>query len=147
MLTPQPTVRGTPRSALPTYEYRCKDCSHTFDAVQAFADDALTECPVCSGTLRKLFGNVGISFKGSGFYRTDSRSGSSESGSSNGDSGKERSGDAKGASEKESSKKDGGSDTSTSAKPKADAGSKSDSGSGSSSSSKPGSAPAASAPA
>lgn len=58
---------------MPTYEYRCKDCGHQFDAVQSFTDDALTECPSCDGSLRKVFGNVGISFKGSGFYKTDSR--------------------------------------------------------------------------
>ena len=69
---------------MPTYEYRCKDCSHTFDAYQAFSDDALTECPECGGALKKLFGNVGISFKGSGFYKNDSRGGSSSS--SSGDS-------------------------------------------------------------
>ncbi|HEY4377394.1 MAG TPA: FmdB family zinc ribbon protein [Acidimicrobiales bacterium] len=65
---------------MPTYEYRCKDCGHEFETVQAFTDDALTECPSCQGTLRKVFGNVGITFKGSGFYKTDSRSGSSASG-------------------------------------------------------------------
>lgn len=59
---------------MPTYEYRCKDCDHEFEVVQAFTDDALTECPECSGTLKKVFGNVGITFKGSGFYKTDSRS-------------------------------------------------------------------------
>ncbi len=59
---------------MPTYEYRCKDCDHEFEVVQAFSDDALTECPECSGTLKKVFGNVGITFKGSGFYKTDSRS-------------------------------------------------------------------------
>jgi putative FmdB family regulatory protein len=56
---------------MPTYEYRCKACPHEFEIVQAFTDDALTECPVCHGALRKVFGNVGISFKGSGFYKTD----------------------------------------------------------------------------
>lgn len=70
---------------MPTYEYRCKDCGHTFDAVQSFTDDSLTECPACSGALRKVFGNVGITFKGSGFYRTDSRSGSADKASTNGD--------------------------------------------------------------
>ena len=60
---------------MPTYEYRCKDCDHEFDVVQSFSDDALTECPSCGGNLRKVFGNVGITFKGSGFYKTDSRSG------------------------------------------------------------------------
>jgi putative FmdB family regulatory protein len=60
---------------VPTYEYRCKDCDHEFDVVQSFSDAALTECPSCGGNLRKVFGNVGITFKGSGFYKTDSRSG------------------------------------------------------------------------
>lgn len=59
---------------MPTYEYRCKDCGHQFDIVQAFTDDALTVCPACQGNLKKVFGNVGITFKGSGFYKTDSRS-------------------------------------------------------------------------
>ena len=59
---------------MPTYEYRCKSCDHEFEIVQAFSDDALTTCPECEGALRKVFGNVGISFKGSGFYKTDSRS-------------------------------------------------------------------------
>lgn len=67
---------------MPTYAYACKDCGHAFDAVQSFTDDALTVCPECQGTLRKKFGAVGVSFKGSGFYRTDSRSSSSSSVSS-----------------------------------------------------------------
>ena len=58
---------------MPTYSYACTECGNRFDAVQAFSDDALTACPKCSGRLRKLFGNVGVVFKGSGFYRTDSR--------------------------------------------------------------------------
>lgn len=58
---------------MPTYSYACTECDNRFDAVQAFTDDALTECPRCSGRLRKLFGKVGVVFKGSGFYRTDSR--------------------------------------------------------------------------
>lgn len=58
---------------MPTYSYACTDCGNHFDAVQAFTDDALTTCPKCSGRLRKLFGSVGVVFKGSGFYRTDSR--------------------------------------------------------------------------
>jgi putative FmdB family regulatory protein len=71
---------------VPTYSYACTECGNRFDAVQAFSDDALTTCPKCSGKLRKLFGSVGVVFKGSGFYRTDNR----ESGksSSNGSSGK-----------------------------------------------------------
>jgi putative FmdB family regulatory protein len=59
---------------MPTYEYRCKDCGEHLEVVQAFTDDALTECPTCKGQLRKVFGNIGITFKGSGFYKTDSRS-------------------------------------------------------------------------
>nr|WP_022922512.1 FmdB family zinc ribbon protein [Ornithinimicrobium pekingense] len=58
---------------MPTYSYSCKDCGHAFDIQQAFSDDALTVCPNCSGTLRKVFSAVGVVFKGSGFYRTDSR--------------------------------------------------------------------------
>ena len=67
---------------MPTYAYRCRDCGHAFDAVQSFTDDALTQCPECGGVLRKQYGSVGVSFKGPGFYRTDSRSaGSASSGS------------------------------------------------------------------
>jgi putative FmdB family regulatory protein len=58
---------------LPTYQYACTECGHRFEAVQSFSDDALTECPQCTGRLRKVFNSVGIVFKGSGFYRTDSR--------------------------------------------------------------------------
>lgn len=58
---------------MPTYSYACTECGDRFDAVQAFSDSALTTCAKCNGRLRKLFGNVGVVFKGSGFYRTDSR--------------------------------------------------------------------------
>ena len=58
---------------MPTYSYACTECGNRFDAVQAFSDAALTTCTECNGRLRKLFGNVGVVFKGSGFYRTDSR--------------------------------------------------------------------------
>ena len=58
---------------MPTYQYACTACGHQLEAVQSFADDPLSECPVCEGRLRKLFSSVGIVFKGSGFYRTDSR--------------------------------------------------------------------------
>jgi putative FmdB family regulatory protein len=61
---------------VPTYQYACTACDHRFEAVQSFADASLTECPACSGGLRKVFSSVGIVFKGSGFYRTDSRNGS-----------------------------------------------------------------------
>jgi putative FmdB family regulatory protein len=59
---------------LPTYEYACTACGHRLEAVQKFTDDALTVCPECGGALRKVFGAVGIVLKGSGFYKTDSRS-------------------------------------------------------------------------
>ncbi|MGH3561677.1 MAG: FmdB family zinc ribbon protein [Mycobacterium sp.] len=58
---------------MPTYSYACTDCGNHFDVVQAFTDDALTTCDRCSGRLRKLFGPVGVVFKGSGFYHNDSR--------------------------------------------------------------------------
>ncbi|MGC5615553.1 FmdB family zinc ribbon protein [Georgenia sp. Z1491] len=66
---------------MPTYAYRCTMCSHELEAKQSFSDDALTICPECGGNLRKLFSSVGVVFKGSGFYRTDSRSGSGSSAS------------------------------------------------------------------
>jgi putative FmdB family regulatory protein len=59
---------------VPTYQYACTACDHRFDAVQSFSDASLTVCPECGGALRKVFSSVGIVFKGSGFYRTDSRS-------------------------------------------------------------------------
>ncbi|MHA7292727.1 FmdB family zinc ribbon protein [Arthrobacter sp. HLT1-21] len=58
---------------MPTYAYACRDCDHAFDIHQAFADDSLTVCPSCDGSLRKKFNSVGVVFKGSGFYRNDSR--------------------------------------------------------------------------
>ncbi len=67
---------------MPTYQYACTECGHELEAVQAFSDEPLTVCPACEGRLRKLFGSVGIVFKGSGFYRTDSRASSSSSSSS-----------------------------------------------------------------
>jgi putative FmdB family regulatory protein len=60
---------------LPTYEYRCDGCEKNFDVVQSFHDDPLATCPTCGSPVRKVFGNVGIVFKGSGFYKTDSRAG------------------------------------------------------------------------
>jgi putative FmdB family regulatory protein len=68
---------------MPTYQYRCLDCSAQHEAVQKFTDDPLTECPDCDGTLRKVFSAVGVVFKGSGFYATDSRA--KKSSSSGGD--------------------------------------------------------------
>lgn len=78
---------------MPTYSYRCTECGHAFDIHQAFTEDALTVCPTCGGVLRKVFSPVGVTFSGSGFYRTDSRagaekkSGGSSSGGESGGSG------------------------------------------------------------
>lgn len=77
---------------MPTYAYACKNCGHRFDAVQSFAEPTLTVCPECGGPLRKEYGSIGVTFNGSGFYRTDSRAGEkkpsdpSSSGSSSSDS-------------------------------------------------------------
>ncbi|MFI6562711.1 FmdB family zinc ribbon protein [Streptomyces sp. NPDC050534] len=62
---------------MPTYQYQCTECGEGLEAVQKFTDDALTECPNCGGRLKKVFSAVGIVFKGSGFYRNDSRGSSS----------------------------------------------------------------------
>jgi putative FmdB family regulatory protein len=76
---------------VPTYQYACTECGHAFEQVQSFTDDALTTCPECSGRLRKVFNAVGVVFKGSGFYRTDSRA---TAGSTSTTSGSSSSGDA-----------------------------------------------------
>ena len=85
---------------MPTYSYACTECDNKFDVVQAFSDDALTECPKCDGRLRKLFGKVGVVFKGSGFYRTDSRE--SAKSTSNGSSKSSESSGSSNSSEKKS---------------------------------------------
>ena len=73
---------------MPTYEYRCKACGHHLEIVQAFTDDPLSTCPACeSEALRKVFGSVGISFKGSGFYKNDSRGAATSSSGASGSSG------------------------------------------------------------
>jgi putative FmdB family regulatory protein len=58
---------------MPTYEYACRNCGEHLEVVQSFSDDPLTDCPSCKGQLRKVFSPIGIAFKGSGFYRTDSK--------------------------------------------------------------------------
>jgi putative FmdB family regulatory protein len=73
-------------AAVPTYQYSCTECGHFFEQVQSFSEDSLTTCPQCEGRLRKVFNAVGVVFKGSGFYRTDSRSTSGDSGGSSSDS-------------------------------------------------------------
>lgn len=67
---------------MPTYSYLCTACEHRFDAVQSFTEPSLTDCPECNGTLRKEYGSVGVTFNGSGFYRTDSRAGAGKTGGS-----------------------------------------------------------------
>lgn len=94
---------------MPTYSYKCADCGHAFDIHQAFTDNALTTCPECGGELRKVFGSVGVTFKGSGFYRTDSRSGTSQSTPAKKDA-------ASGSESKPSTEKKSESTTSTSTK-------------------------------
>ena len=99
---------------MPTYSYTCTECGDRFDAVQAFSDSALTTCTKCNGRLRKLFGNVGVVFKGSGFYRTDSResSKSSTKSSSNGSASSSESTSSSSSSEKSSSSANGSSSSS-----------------------------------
>ena len=132
---------------MPTYQYRCTECGHDLEAVQKFTDSALTECPNCSGQLRKVFNAVGVVFKGSGFYRTDSRSAEKtrdgDGGSGDKGSGDKGSGDKKSdgkessapAKEKAGSSSSGGSAGNGAAKPAGSgSGSGSSSGSGSGSS-------------
>jgi putative FmdB family regulatory protein len=113
---------------MPTYQYRCTECGHDLEVVQKFTDSALTECPNCHGQLRKIFNAVGVVFKGSGFYRTDSREKVSENGSSS-------------KSEK-GSKESGGKDSGSKESVGSGSGSKESVGSGSGSKESSGSAPA-----
>ena len=82
---------------MPKYEYACRSCGEHLEVVQSFHDDPLTECPACGGNLRKVFGAIGIAFKGSGFYRTDNRTGpaKSDAGSSKSESTSDTKADAK----------------------------------------------------
>jgi putative FmdB family regulatory protein len=135
----RPRERGSP---LPTYDYRCAECGHRFELVQSFSDAAVTDCPECAakGSVRKVYGNVGVVLKGSGFYRNDSRgrsssvdtkgsekSGSEKSGSDK--SGSEKSGSEKSSSDKSGSDKSGGSSGSDSSKGSGSSGGKSSGGS------------------
>jgi putative FmdB family regulatory protein len=88
---------------VPTYSYACTECDNRFDAVQAFSDDALTTCEKCSGRLRKLFGSVGVVFKGSGFYRNDSRESAKSSGNGSAKSSASSSSEGSGSSDTSSS--------------------------------------------
>ncbi len=118
---------------MPTYQYACTACGHRFEAVQSFSDASLSDCPECAGRLRKVFSSVGIVFKGSGFYRTDSRAKESSgadktektsvdaSGSSGGDAGSAKKEPAKASDSgaKGGGAKGGGSSTPTSSAPAA----------------------------
>lgn len=100
---------------MPTYQYACTACSEQLEVVQKFTDDPLTECPSCKGRLRKVFSPVGIVFKGSGFYRTDSRSSNGSSSSSSPSSSNGSKSDSSSSSSDSSSKSDSKSTASTSA--------------------------------
>lgn len=111
---------------MPTYEYRCSNCGHQLEAVQSFSEAALTQCPACGRPdLRKLFGNVGVVFKGSGFYRNDSRNetknkpaGTPSKKADSGDSGSGDAGSGKpAAADSSSSDSSGGSSSTQSGKP------------------------------
>jgi putative FmdB family regulatory protein len=93
---------------VPTYSYACTECDDRFDVVQAFTDDTLTTCEKCSGRLRKLFNSVGVVFKGSGFYRTDSRESTKKAATANGSSTKDS-----GSTEKSGSSESSGSSEKT----------------------------------
>ncbi|MCM2579065.1 FmdB family zinc ribbon protein [Streptomyces meridianus] len=109
---------------MPTYQYQCTECGEGLEAVQKFSDEALTECPACTGRLRKVFSAVGVVFKGSGFYRTDSRSSSSGSSPAKSATAKSDGGSSSGGSS------DSGSSSSTSSAPSSSSsGSKSPAGS------------------
>lgn len=107
---------------MPTYQYACTvaSCGHAFDRVQAFSDDALTQCPECSGRLRKVWGSIGVVFKGSGFYRNDSRESAKkqrDGHGGDGNNGDGKNGDGKNATKesKESSSTKASADSSSSA--------------------------------
>ena len=118
---------------MPTYQYACKQpaCGHRFEAVQSFSDDPIAVCPVCEGQVRKVFSTVGIVFKGSGFYRTDSRenakstNGSSPKESSPNGSGEKKSEAASSSSSTESSGSSGSSSSGSAAKASTSSGSSS----------------------
>jgi putative FmdB family regulatory protein len=120
---------------VPTYQYACTECGHTFEQFQSFTDDALGHCPECGGRLRKVFNAVGVVFKGSGFYRTDSRA-DAKAGSAKSDSSSEKPGAATGAAAKDSSGSTGDSSAKSSKDGSSASSSKSSSDSSSSSSTK-----------
>ncbi|MFL6159907.1 MAG: FmdB family zinc ribbon protein [Marmoricola sp.] len=102
---------------MPTYQYSCTDCGHFFEAVQSFSDDSLTVCPECEGKLRKVFNAVGVVFKGSGFYRNDSRSSTSTSAPAASDAGSSSSPKTDTSTKTDSSTTSGGSTSTAAASP------------------------------
>ena len=122
---------------MPTYQYACTECGHSFEQFQSFSDDSLEHCPVCQGRLRKVFNAVGVVFKGSGFYRNDSRAASSSTLPGDGAKTKESSSDSSGSSESSGSSDSSGA-SGSSGEPS--------SSSSSPSSAKPAAKPASSAP-
>ncbi len=100
---------------MPTYEYTCRDCGHTFDIVQSMLDEPLTMCPECGGSLRKVFAPPAISFKGSGFYSTDHGKKAKRSGEATGDGEKtgDKTGDKTGEAKKSKDSKDSSTGTSS----------------------------------
>ncbi|HEU4945661.1 MAG TPA: FmdB family zinc ribbon protein [Kribbella sp.] len=113
---------------MPTYQYQCTECGDSLEVRQSFTDDALTVCPSCDGLLRKVFNAVGVVFKGSGFYRTDSRSGGSstvpaksDAGSSSSAPSSSTSSNGSSASSSSSSSSDGSSSSSSSSSTKTSA--------------------------
>ncbi|MBM7079548.1 FmdB family transcriptional regulator [Micromonospora sp. MMS20-R1-14] len=125
---------------MPTYQYACTACGHQLEAVQSFSDEPLTECPACEGRLRKVFNSVGVVFKGSGFYRTDSRASGSEGKSGAAKSPKSEGSSSGGDSSGSGSSSNSGGSSSSGGSPASGSGSSSGSGgspaSGSSSSTK-----------
>ncbi len=99
---------------MPTYQYACTACGHQLEAVQSFSDAPLTECPACQGRLRKVFSSVGVVFKGSGFYRTDSRDSAASSTAA-------KNGSSKDGAAKSDTKTETKSETKSDAKPAASA--------------------------
>jgi len=101
---------------MPTYEYACKACGEHLEVVQSFKDNALTDCPACGGPLRKVFGNIGVAFKGSGFYKTDSRS---ETSKGSHKASEPKAAEGAGASKSEGAKSEGSKSEGSKSEPKA----------------------------
>ncbi|WP_375000428.1 FmdB family zinc ribbon protein [Aeromicrobium sp. CTD01-1L150] len=109
---------------MPTYQYQCRECGEALEVQQSFTDDALTVCPSCEGSLRKVFNAVGVVFKGSGFYRTDSRDSSTPSEPAASGSSSTSSPDSAGTSSSDSSGSSSTSSSTTSSSPSTSSGSK-----------------------